>query len=282
MPRLRSTDESTTGLSAEEAYVVTGASSGIGFAIARRLIDAGEKVIALCGPGSQLRAEAQELGASGRCTCITADLADLVELQQVLAQLANRPASGLVHAAAVAALGPLETSNLNELSAAFRLNVLAGIALAQAVLPGMRERRGGVILNISSGAAVCPLAFAGAYAATKGAIEAASLALAQEVGMFGVRVMLLRLGKVTGTRFGRKPFEGRIAGAYSSVWETTSTKLYPTLWPKDSAWLTPERVAVEATEMLRNPQEYSAIHELGADLSAMHMQRKLVEAMSCR
>ena len=100
----------------------------------------------------------------------------------------------LVNNAAIAESGPLETFPLDRLRACFETNTIGALRMVQGVVPGMRERGRGAIVNISSvnGRVSAPLA--AAYAATKFALEAMSESLHYELGHFGIRTVLVEPG----------------------------------------------------------------------------------------
>jgi short-subunit dehydrogenase len=84
----------------------------------------------------------------------------------------------------------------------FETNTLGTLAMTQAVLPAFRERRAGVIINVSSTVTLKPLPLVGVYRASKAAVNAFTESLAMEVQPFGVRVHLVLPGRSPETRFG--------------------------------------------------------------------------------
>src|SRR6478752_2958412 len=83
----------------------------------------------------------------------------------------------------------------------FETNTLGVMAMAQAVIPQMRERRSGVIVNVTSSATLAAMPLAAAYTASKQAIEGFTGSLAHELAYFGVRAKLVEPGYAPTTRF---------------------------------------------------------------------------------
>jgi short-subunit dehydrogenase len=108
---------------------------------------------------------------------------------------------GLVNNAGVSLHQPLDVLDLDEFARVLDLNVLSVVALTQAVLPAMRQQGSGRIVNISSGTTRMVLPGAGAYAATKSAINMLTAVSRAELAGSGIDVSLV-LPSMTGTEFG--------------------------------------------------------------------------------
>ena len=123
---------------------------------------------------------------------LTLDVTDDASIDACLAQAG--PLDAIVNNAALGGSGPLETFPLEHIRLMFETNTFGAVRMAQKVIPGMRERGHGIIVNISSiqGRVATPLE--GPYAATKFALEAFSEALHYEVGHFGIRVVIIEPG----------------------------------------------------------------------------------------
>jgi short-subunit dehydrogenase len=100
----------------------------------------------------------------------------------------------LINNAGYGALGPLGELPMNELRLQFETNVFGIVALVQALLPDMVRQRSGRIVNISSVSGVLPTPFAGAYCATKAAVNALSDSLRMELQPFGIEVITVHWG----------------------------------------------------------------------------------------
>jgi NAD(P)-dependent dehydrogenase (short-subunit alcohol dehydrogenase family) len=201
--------------------VVTGASTGIGRATARRLLAAGFAVW-----GSVRRTEdAAALRAEG-VTPLMLDVTDAASIAAAraacLAQLGERPLVGLVNNAGIPAAGPLEFLPLEELRAVLEVNVIGLLAVTQAFLPALRRARGRIV-NVGSVSGRIALPFAGPYAASKFAVEALSDSLRRELASSGVAVTLIEPGPV------RTPIWARVVAAerFERYRETPYAALLP-------------------------------------------------------
>ncbi|WP_103939678.1 SDR family NAD(P)-dependent oxidoreductase [Thermomonospora echinospora] len=162
--------------------LITGASRGLGRALAHALAPDGWNLIITARGAAELRAVAGELaGHTGTVTAVPGDVADPAH-RAALADAVHGGLDLLVNNASTLGTVPLPRladQPLDELEAAFRVNALAPLALIQALLPALRAH-GGTILNISSDAAVEAYPTWGGYGATKAALEQLSNVLAAE------------------------------------------------------------------------------------------------------
>jgi NAD(P)-dependent dehydrogenase (short-subunit alcohol dehydrogenase family) len=196
-------DEVGGGLAGRTA-LVTGAGRGIGRAVALGLADLGADLVLLARSSRQLEATREELAGRGvadrRVLLIAADLGDEEQRTQAVdAALARGRVEILVNnAGTVEPLGATAEIPASDLRWAFEVNLIAAVALTAAVLPGMTAAGWGRIVNVSSGIAAAPEAMvrANAYAASKAALEAHSLNLAEELRGTGVTVNVYRPGRV--------------------------------------------------------------------------------------
>jgi NAD(P)-dependent dehydrogenase (short-subunit alcohol dehydrogenase family) len=108
---------------------------------------------------------------------------------------AEAPLDVVVNNAGQELRGPIEASGDDEVLAQFDTNVFGVLRVVRAVLPGMRERGEGVIVNVSSIAGLVARPYGGIYSATKHALEALTEALHHELRPFGVRVALIEPGQ---------------------------------------------------------------------------------------
>ncbi|WP_130620199.1 SDR family NAD(P)-dependent oxidoreductase [Dyella amyloliquefaciens] len=179
--------------------LVTGASSGIGEATALALAEAGAKVAIAARRRERLEvlaAQLEKLGAAP--TILVADLASEVEAQRIVkeAEAHYGRLDILVNNAGVMYLEPVEDADLGRWRHMLELNVLSLIASTQAALPGMRARRDGHVVNISSTAGRVANPNAAAYSATKFGVVAFSEALRREVYQHNIRVTVIEPGVV--------------------------------------------------------------------------------------
>jgi NAD(P)-dependent dehydrogenase (short-subunit alcohol dehydrogenase family) len=175
------------------AILITGCSSGIGRATAERLAQAGHTVYAT-GRALEELAPLQRAG----CRTLTLDVLDQASMRAAVATVeAEHGAVGtLVNNAGYAVSGAIEAIPLEAIRKEFETNVFGYVQMAQLVLPAMRARHSGRIVNVSSVAGRVTMPGAGAYAATKYAIEALSDALRFEVRGFGVDVIVIEPGPI--------------------------------------------------------------------------------------
>lgn len=180
-----------------QVAVVTGASSGIGRAIALGLAERGAT---LCLVGRRLRvleAVAEEARAStsdARCYC--ADLTVDQDIQTLMAcfQRDFGYIDLLIHSAGVISIGKVESTPVAELDCQYRTNVRAPYLLTQALLPMLRQRRGQIVF-INSSVGLIARANVSQYAATKHALKAIADSLREEVNAEGVRVLSVYPGR---------------------------------------------------------------------------------------
>lgn len=175
-------------------WLITGVGSGLGEAVAKAALARGDRV---CGivrrQEAALRFEALRPGLA------TAFLADVTDREAVFAavQAAQDAMSGvdvLVNNAGNVVESYIEEADPQAARALFECNVIGPLNAIQAVLPGMRARRHGRILNISSGGGIMGVPWVGIYSATKFALEGLSEALAKEVEALGIAVTIVEPG----------------------------------------------------------------------------------------
>ncbi len=190
---------SESALSGQVA-LVTGATSGLGRATARRLAAEGADVALVGRAEHDLERTAEQVRGHGvRALPLRADLADTHALPALVEEVAARlgPPVVLVNAGATDAPGPAEEISLDDWDRVVAVNLTAPFALARAVLPQMRQAGGGLIVNVSSVAGRRGWAGASAYCATKSALTGLTQSLAAEGRADGVRACVLYPGAMT-------------------------------------------------------------------------------------
>jgi short-subunit dehydrogenase len=179
--------------------VVTGASRGIGAALATELAARGASVVLVARSVEPLEKLAAELGGES----FAADLADASAIEPLVRRIeAEGPIDVLVNNAGVGLLNALEGVSMDKVREVFETNTLGSIAMTQAVLPQMRERRSGAVVNVSSSVTLRPLRLLSVYTASKAAVNAFTESLALELEPFGVRARLVLPGAAPETAFG--------------------------------------------------------------------------------
>ena len=177
--------------------IVTGASSGIGEAIARRLHGAGARLVVVARREDRLQALARELDPSGgRVLAIVADVTREEDRERLVEDCLAKYGriDALVNNAGYGHRGPLECVSVEALRQNFETNVFSLIALTQRVIPVMRKQGSGRIVNIGSVAGRFARPLSSIYDSTKHALEALTDGLRGELAPFGIEVVLVRPG----------------------------------------------------------------------------------------
>jgi NAD(P)-dependent dehydrogenase (short-subunit alcohol dehydrogenase family) len=177
--------------------LITGASKGLGREIARAYARTGLGLVLTARGPASLRDTADELRRLTDVVALPGDVADEAHLERLvgLAHARFGRVDVLVNnASELGAMLPLEHLPLATLDTVLRTNVLAPLRLSQLVLPGMRARGSGLIINVTSDAAIEGYPTWGGYGTSKAALEQLSRVLAAEVAGSGVRVHVVDPG----------------------------------------------------------------------------------------
>lgn len=178
-----------------KVWFVTGAGSGIGAGIARAALRAGDRVVAT---GRNLDKVRKAVGGETdeNAAFVPLDVTDETQARAAVEQAAQRfgRVDVLVNNAGYSLLGNFEELTIADFERQFATNFWGVVHVMRAILPVMRRQRSGHIINLSSVAAVVGLKHCSAYGASKFAVEGLSLATAQEVGQFGVKVTVVEPG----------------------------------------------------------------------------------------
>jgi NAD(P)-dependent dehydrogenase (short-subunit alcohol dehydrogenase family) len=197
--------------STSSTILITGCSSGFGLDTARFFLDRGWHVIATMRvPRDDL------LPRSERLRVLPLDVSDAASIRQCVE--AAGPIDALVNNAGIGLLAPLEGVTLDQARAVFETNTLGTLAMTQAVLPQFRQRRTGVIVNVTSSVTLKPLPLLSVYTGSKAAVNAFTESLALELAPFGIRARLVLPGRSPETRFGdnaRQRMTGEPHAAYA-------------------------------------------------------------------
>jgi NAD(P)-dependent dehydrogenase (short-subunit alcohol dehydrogenase family) len=175
-------------------WLVTGASSGFGRAIVRAAVAVGDVVVATARSSAAI----EELAAThpDQVDAVQLDVTDPEQITAVVEDVMQRHGriDVLVNNAGRTHVGAVEETTDDELRSLFEVHFFGPAALIRAVLPGMRERRSGAIVQLSSMGGQLSFAGFSAYSATKFALEGLSEALADEVKSFGIKVLIVEPG----------------------------------------------------------------------------------------
>lgn len=185
----------------DRTCVVTGASSGIGRAIAVALASAGATVCAVARRRDELQATADRANGAGRFVLHEADLVVDEQLAGLTRALVAREegVDVLVHSAGTISLGDLETASISDLDRQYAANVRAPYLLTQTLLPALRAN-GGQIVFINSTVGLTARANVSQFAATQHALKAIADSLREEVNPHGVRVVTVYPGRTATPR----------------------------------------------------------------------------------
>ena len=178
-----------------QTVLITGSSSGFGLETARTFLDRGWDVVA-----TMRRPREDVLPPSDRLRVLALDVADPATIAQAVAAAGSIDV--LVNNAGIGWLNALEGTPMAAARELFETNTLGLMAMTQAVLPQMRERGSGVIVNVSSSVTLRSLPLLSVYTGSKAAVNAFTEALALELEQFAVRVRLVLPGRGPDTRFG--------------------------------------------------------------------------------
>lgn len=195
-----------------KTVLITGASSGYGLETARHFHAQGWNVIAT------MRTPREEiLPRSERVRILRLDVTSPASISAAVETAG--PIDVLVNNAGIGVVGAFEATPMSHVRKVFETNTFGVMAMTQAVIPQMRERRSGVIVNVTSSVTLAPMPLAAAYTASKVAIEGFTGSLAHELQAFGVAVKLVEPGYGPTTRFSQNTelrIEDLIPEAYAA------------------------------------------------------------------
>lgn len=181
--------------------VVTGASSGIGREAVQHLAQAGAFVVATARCAQSI----QDLRREGEVECLQLDVADDASRARCVEEVLSRfgRVDVLVNNAGYGANLTVEDMPVEKMRAMFEVNLFGAHDLTRRLLPHMRQRRSGRIVNVASVAGHIAVPMMGPYCATKFALRALTQSLDNEVRRFGIRAVLIEPGWIA-TRFGER------------------------------------------------------------------------------
>jgi len=251
-----------------KTVLITGCSSGYGLETARYFHAQGWKVIA-----TMRRPRHDLLPSSDRLQVLALDVTHPQSIAAAIA--AAGPIDVLVNNAGLGLFGAAEATPMATVREVFETNTFGVIAMCQAVIPQLRSRGAGTIVNVTSSATLAPMPLVAAYTASKTAIEGFTASLAHELAAFDVQVKLVEPGYAPTTRFtanGQERMQGLIPEAYAPFAQrvfASFTQAHAFTRESDVAeavW----RAATDASGQLRFPA--------GADAVALTQTRELAPA----
>ncbi|WP_407159130.1 oxidoreductase [Bradyrhizobium sp. STM 3557] len=261
-------------MSVPKTFFITGVSSGLGRAFAEGALEAGHRVIGTVRSPAAIDEFASLV--PDRAFAAVLDVTDFDHIPDVVAaaERAAGPIDVLVNNAGYGHEGILEETSLDQIRRQFDANVFGAVALIKAVLPGMRERRSGHIVNVTSMGGFITMPGIAAYCGSKFALEGISEALGKEVKHLGIHVTALAPGQFRTEWAGRSMVRTeRSIGDYDEVMNPirAARQAKSGNQPGDPA------KAAQALLMLVEAEQPPTRLYLGAD--ALHLVAAKLEAM---
>ena len=242
--------------------VVTGASSGIGAATARRLAGEGFHVVAAARRTDRLQALVKEIvDGGGSATAVTCDVTSDGSVAALKAAV-NGPLAVLVNNAGGAlGMDPVETARIDEWQWMYDVNVLGTVRVTQALLPALERSGAGTVVVMSSTAGLIVYEGGGGYAAAKHAQTAVAETLRLELCGRPVRVIEIDPGLVKTDEFSRHRFRGDAAAA-EAVYAGVPEPLVADDIADCIAWCVARPHHVNIDRMVVRPLAQAAQHKL--------------------
>lgn len=240
-----------------KTVLITGCSSGYGLATARHFHAQGWNVVAtMRNPRAGLLPDAPRMRVLPLDVTQPGSIAAAVAAAGTIDVLVNNAGIGL--------FGAFEATPMATTREVFETNTFGPMAMAQAVLPQMRDRRAGRIVNVTSSATLAPMPLVAVYTASKTAIEGFTASLAHELAAVGVDVKLVEPGYAPSTRFaenGSERMQGLVTPPYAPLAQSMfaalaqSTAFTTEDDVADAVW----RAANDASGQLRFPAGADAV-----------------------
>lgn len=225
--------------------LVTGCSSGFGLETAKLFHDRGWSVVAT------MRVPKVALfAASDRLRVLPLDVTDADSIAACLA--AAGPIDALVNNAGVGLLNALEGVSMDQVREVFETNTIGTIAMTQAVLPHMRERRAGVVVNVTSTVTLGPLPLLSVYTASKAAVNAFTESVALELEPLGVRARLVLPGRAPTTAFGTNA-RARMGMTVPDAYQALAQQVFASMQASDESLTNASDVAEAVWRSVTDP-----------------------------
>ncbi len=247
----------------EQVVLITGASVGIGAALARLLAERfmGIRLVLAARSAEKLEAVATLCRKAGAEVLVVPTDLEQIEQIEALAKTAIAHfgrVDALVNNAGYGQMGPVELIPYQAAQRQFQINLLGPLALIRALVPMMRDRGGGRIINISSLGGRMAFPFGGLYSASKFALEGLSDALRMELEPFNIKVSVIEPGPVSTDFFvvAAQAVESTVATPENTPYRVAFEKLKGLEKQTSSRAWTSERVAYVIVQALtdRNPR----------------------------
>jgi len=244
-----------------KTVLITGCSSGYGLETARYFLAQGWHVIA-----TMRRPQTTLLPSSERLRILALDVTQPHSIAAAIE--ASGTIDVLVNNAGIGLFGALEATPMSAVREIFETNTFGSIAMTQAVIPQMRARRSGVVINVTSSATLAPMPLVAAYTASKQAIEGFTGSLALELAAFNVGAKLVEPGYAPTTRFSENASE-RMAGMIPADYAPMAQAIFAEL---GSGQYTIEQDVAEGVWRAANDTSGRLRFAAGADALALATQ----------
>jgi len=243
-----------------KTVLITGCSSGFGLVTAQYFLERGWKVIAtMRTPREDLLPHSEHLHL------LTLDVSNDYSIRAAVEMAGEIDV--LVNNAGIGMLGALEGTDMATAREVFETNTLGTIAMTQAMLPQFRQRKLGVIINVTSSVTLKSLPLLAVYTASKAAVNAFTESLALELQQFNVSVKLVLPGRAPETRFGdnaRPRMQTSIPPAYTELAQTVFAG-----WAESQPPLTHASDVAEAVWYAATDESSPMLIAAGADAKAL-------------
>ena len=238
--------------------LITGCSTGFGLNIAKHFLAQGWSVIA-----TMRNVRDNKLPAEPNLRVLALDVTDAESIRNAVE--AAGPIDVLVNNAGIGFLNAVEATPIDTARAIFETNTLGTIAMTQAVLPQFRQRKAGVVINVTSSVTLKPLPLLSVYTASKAAVNAFTESVSLELQPFNIRVALVLPGRSPETSFGENARALMLAGfpeAYAGFaqgivagWQADTSELTRSQDVADAVWY----AATDPTAPMRIPAGADAV-----------------------
>lgn len=229
--------------------IITGTSSGIGFALAEYFGKKGHHVYGL----------SRKIVTSSYFTTIPTDITEVDAVNHAISEILKKETKidVLINNAGMGMVGPVEDSTKDEILKLFNLNLVGAVQTMSAVLPNMRQNKFGKIINVSSIGSEMGLPFRGFYSASKSALDKVTEAIRYEVDQWNVDVCSLHLGDIK-TNIADHRVKSEVSEPYKIIFD----KVYDLMNAHVSDGSEPEDVAIYIEKLL-NQKKWKAHYYFG-------------------
>src|SRR5262245_26029805 len=244
-----------------KSVLITGTSSGYGKATAQLFLDRGWNVVATMRRPDQ----AIFRGPADRLRVLPLDVTDPDSISKAIASgiAAFGALDALVNNSGIGLMSAFEVTPERVLREVFETNTFGLMSVCRAVIPHMRDRGDGVIINVTSSAGIAPMPMVAIYAASKCAVEGFSEALSYEMGLLGIRVRLVEPGLAPTTNFGPNG-AGRMQGLTPAPYDAFAQDYLAKMQNYPAAYTT-EQEAAEAVFSAATDDDDRLRYPAGAD-----------------